>query len=353
MTLAAAQLRNRRFSVRFLGRPWTWLWLLATGIPFAAGWYLVAVPARGSPGDQRSWFLWSGNILLALFVATVLFSARKWSIKLPFFRDFGRASRRQADATFVEIQELNRKIRQGAYVQDDEIMAAAEDILERHGMQKVQRAELRTLKVGAKDVKYVGVSKAEPFGRLEPWLEMHMGIGTIACLAVWLHADFMLWHHVGWALVVLSMIVLLSGLFGALFFRVLPPKMANADPGIPYEEAGVARETYEACLDGIIATLEDPLRGELSALRKSTGTPGSLRRRNDELLGKLAAAHPEDSEMIRDLAVMSGSRDYLAWTSAAALRLDFLMRLWRWVHVPLSVALFFVIALHVWQVIWY
>jgi hypothetical protein len=57
--------------------------------------------------------------------------------------------------------------------------------------------------------------------------------------------------------------------------------------------------------------------------------------------------------MIRDLAVMSGSRDYLAWTTAFALRLDFLMRVWRWVHVPLSVALFFVIALHVWQVLWY
>ena len=353
MTLPAEQLHNRRFSVRFLGRPWAWIWFLATGIPFAAGWYLVAVPAAGSPGDRRTWFLWSGNVLLALFVATVLFSARKWSIKLPFFRDFGRATRRMADASFVDIQDLNRKIRQGAYVEDDAIMGAAHEILARHGMQKVQRAELRALTVGGKQVKYVGVAKLEPFGRLEPWLEMHMGIGTVACLAVWLHADFMLWHHVGWLLVGLSMLVLVSGLLGALFFRVLPPRMANADPGIPYEEAGVARETYEACLDGIIVTLEEPLRGELAALRKTTGTPGALRRRNDELLGKLAAAHPEDAEMIRDLAVMAGSRDYLAWTSAAALRLDFLMRLWRWVHVPLSVALFFVIALHVLQVLWY
>lgn len=353
MTLAAAQLKHRRFAVRFLGRPWLWLWLLATGIPFGAGWALVAVPARGSPADQRSWFLWSGNVLLALFVGTVLFSARKWSIKLPFFRDYGRATRRMADAAFVEIQELNRKIRLGAYTGEDEILAAADEILERNGVARVQRAELRTLRVGSKDVRYVGVAKAEPFGRLEPWLEMHMGIGTVACLAVWLHADFMLWHHVGWTLVALSMIVLVSGLLGALFFRVLPPRMASADPGIPYEEAGVARETYEACVDGIIATLEEPLRSELAALRKSTGTPGALRRRNDELLGKLAAAHPEDADLVRDLAVMSGSRDYLAWTSAAALRLDFLMRLWRWVHVPLSVALFFVIALHVVQVLWY
>ncbi len=353
MSLPAAQLAHRRFAVRFLGRPWTWLWLLATGLPFGAGWYLVAMPARGSPGAQRAWFLWSGNVLLVLFVGTVLFSARKWSIKLPFFRDFGRVSRRMADAAFVEIQDLNRKIRQGAYTADGDITAAAHEILERNGMAKVQRAELRLLTVAGKPVRYVGVAKREPFGRLEPWLEMHMGVGIVACLAVWLHADFVLWHHVGWTLIALSMLVLVSGLLGALFFRVLPPRMAHADPGIPYEEAGVARETYEACLNGIIATLEQPLRTELAALRRSTGTPGTLRRRNDELLGRLAAAHPEDAEMIRDLAVMSGSRDYLAWTSAAARRLDFLMRLWRWVHVPLSVLLFFVIALHVWQVIWY
>ena len=112
--VATPQLKGRRFTVRFLGRPWAWLWFLGTGIPAALGWYLVAVPARGSPADERSWFLWSGNLLLALFVLTILFSARKWSIRLPFFRDFGRASRRMDDAAFKEIQDLNRDIKRGA-----------------------------------------------------------------------------------------------------------------------------------------------------------------------------------------------------------------------------------------------
>ncbi len=353
MSLPAEQLRNRRFKVRFLGRPWTWVWLVATGVPAAAGWYLMALPARGAPVEQRSWFLWSGNLLLALFVATVLFSARKWSIRLPFFRDLGRANRRMADAAFVGIQEVNRRIRQGAYASDAEIVAAAQEILERNGTAKVQRVELRTLRAGDRDVKYVGLVKREPLGRLEPWLEMHMGVGIVACVAVWLHADFVLRHHVGWLLVVLSTVVLLSGLAGALFFRVLPPLLTKADPGIPYEEAGIAQEAYEDCIDGILATLDEALREELAALRRPAASRTELKKRNDELLARVMAAHPGDAELIRDLAVMAGSRDYLGWNTAVALRLDFLMRLWRWIHVPISVALFFVIALHVLQVLRY
>jgi len=351
-SVAAPQLKGRRFTVRFLGRPWAWAWFAAMAAPAALGWFLVAVPAQGS-GGERGWYLWSGNILLALFVLTLLFSARKWSIRLPFFRDFGRATRRMDDLAFKDIQDLNREIKKGAYATDEQIEAAALVILERNGVAKIQRAEVRSLTVGGRDVKYVGVTKREPFGRLEPWLEMHMGVGTVACLGVLLHANFILRHPVGWVLVVLSMIVLLSGLFGALFFRALPPKMALADPEIPYEEAGVARETYEECVSGIIATLEPGLQAEIAALRNRSKSPSDLRSRNDELLGRLLALHPDDADLIRDLAVMSGSRDYLLWTTAEARRLDFLMKLWRWIHVPLSVALFFVIGLHVLQVLWY
>jgi len=350
--VTSPQLEGRRFTVRFLGRPWAWLWFAAAGVPAALGWYLVAVPARGSAAE-RGWFLWSGNILLVLFAMTVLFSARKWSIRLPYFRDFGRATRRMDDSAFKDIQDLNTQIKQGAYATDEQIEAAAQVILERNGVAKIQRADVRTLTVGGREVKYVGVSKREPFGRLEPWLEMHMGVGTVACLAVWLHADFMIRHNVGWALIGLSMVVLLSGLFGAVFFRALPPKMALADPEIPYEEAGVAREMYEECLRGVIATLEPGLQSEIAALLSRTASPSALRARNDELLGRLLALHPDQAGLIRDLAVMSGSRDYLLWSTAQARRLDFLMKLWRWIHVPLSVALFFVIGLHVVQVLWF
>ena len=118
ISTAPRALENRRFAVRFMGRAGTWLWLLGTGAIAGAAWALFALPARGSPSAERSWYLWSGNVLLALFIATMLFVARKWSIKLAYFRDYGRSGPGEGDATWAAVQELNAKVRKGAFKDD-------------------------------------------------------------------------------------------------------------------------------------------------------------------------------------------------------------------------------------------
>jgi hypothetical protein len=346
-------LARRRFAVRFLGRPGAWLWLFGTGAVAAAAWAFVAVPARGDPSDQRSWYLWSGNVVLALFLATMAFVLRKWSIKLSYFRDFGRAPAERADACWAAVQELNAKIRKGAFASDAEIRAAADATLARFGVGKIQRAELRSIEVAGRRVAFVQLVKREPFGRLEPWLEMHMGVGVVACVAVLLHADFALRHPIGWALFALSMIVLVTGLVGAALYRVVPEKLAKADAGIPYEEAGVARENYQRCLEGVIATLDEKVRPEFAPLLAPAATQEQFAERAASVLRNVTASHPAVAEVARDLVVMAGSRDHLLWSTAQARRYDFWLRLWRWVHAPVSALLFFVIALHVWVVLWY
>ena len=70
--MATVALRGQRFAVRFLGRPWAWAWLLGAGALAAVAWSLMARANRAEPGDLRSWFLWSGNVLLGFFVITEL-----------------------------------------------------------------------------------------------------------------------------------------------------------------------------------------------------------------------------------------------------------------------------------------
>jgi hypothetical protein len=349
----APMLANRRFAVRFLGRPHAWLWFGATAALSAGSWALVALPARGDAAAERTWSLWSGNVLLVLFVATMLFVARKWSIKLRWFRDYGRTPAERSDQCWAEIQQLNGKIRKGAFGDDAQILAAAAETLRRFGVEKIQRAELRVVDAGGRAVKFVQLAKKEPFGRLEPWLEMHMGVGTAACLAVLLHADMALRHPVGWTLFAGSMIVLGTGLLGAALYRAIPLKLAKADAGIPYEEAGVARETYHECLVGVLATLDEKLRVRLAPLLATARTPQELRERSTAVLAAVAASHPDQADLARDLAVMAGSRDELLWSTAQARRCDLWLRVWRWVHVPVSAALLFVIVLHMWAVLWY
>lgn len=353
--MATIALRDRRFAVRFLGRPWAWAWLAGAGALAAGSWYLMAYVHRDRSGDMRSWYLWSGNVLLTFFLVTVVFSLRKWSVKVPFLRNLGRAPPKRGDEAFGEILAVNEKIGRGAWSDDASILAAAREVLRRHRVEGMLRPELLPDgKVPATE-RSVRLVKKEPLGRLEPWLEMHLGLGTVACVGVLLHADFALRHVVGWTLFLLTAVVFVTGIAGAVLYRMLPPKQAAADPGIPFEEAGIAREAHDACLAGLVASVEDEaLRTELrSVIPDDARDEAELRERFRSLDERLRASHPKEAETIRNVLAVAGTRSFLRWNTVRARRLDLWMRVWRWVHVPVSVALFFLVAVHVWMVLVY
>jgi hypothetical protein len=349
----ALTLRDRRFGYRFMGRAGTWLWLLLTLGPGIASWVWAGYALRGFAGDERIWFLYSGNVVLGLFLLTLGFVLRKWSVKLKRFRDLGRASAKMADASWAEVQAINKKIQKGAFANDAEILAAANDVLRRFQVERIERAEIQVTTIAGKERKYVRLRKREPLGRLEPWLEMHMGVGVAACVGVWFHADGVIRHPIGWILFIGSMIVLVTGLLGAVLYRVLPEKLAKEGTEIPYEEAGVAREGYEACLAGAMRTLDPAVQAEMQDLFRHATSFEDLRKRSEDVLARSVAKAPDQADVLRDVIVLAGTRDYLLRTTAAARSIDFQLKLWRWIHVPVSVFLFFVIALHVWVVFWY
>jgi hypothetical protein len=342
---AGIALKGQRFAARFLGRPWAWLAFAGVLLPAAAAWFLS--------GGSRGWFLWSGNLLVLLFLVTFLFSLRKWSLRFPFFRNYGRADPKRSDACWAEIQGLNTRIQSGAFADDAAILVEARRLLAQFRVDGALKPVLKDIQSRKGTVRAVDLVKKEPFGRLEPWLEVHIGVGTAACAGVFLHADFVLRHPVGWALLALSVIVLVGGLVGAWCFRALPPKMAEADPGIPFEEAGVARGMLRECIDGIVAKFPPEAAAPLAALSVEARTPEELMRRAEAILPDLSAKYPDRAGLLRDLVVMAGTRDRLEWSTRRSRKLEFWMRLWRWVHVPASIALVFFLGLHVLLVLWY
>jgi hypothetical protein len=349
---AGIQLKGTRFAARFMGSPRAWLVFAGVMIPTAAAWYLMA-HRSGDGASTRGWFLWSGNLMVLLFLVTFLFSLRKWSLKFPFFRNFGRADPKKSDACWAEIQTLNNRVKAGAFADDGAILAEAKQLLARFRVDGALRAVLKEVPGGTGTIRTVDLVKKEPFGRLEPWLEVHLGVGTAACIGVFLHADFALRNPVGWALLVLSVVVLVAGVVGAWFFRSLPPKMAAADPGIPFEEAGVARGMLQECIEGIAAKLPPEAAGPLAALSTPAKTPEELLRRAEAILPDLTAKFPDRAALLRDLVVMAGTRDRLEWSTKRSRELEFQMRIWRWIHVPASIALVFVLGLHVVLILWY
>lgn len=338
MSSGSPVLRGRRFAVRFLGRPRAWIWLGATLVPGAAAWAWARHALRGFAGDERTWFLWSGGVVTALFVATLAFVFRKWAVKVPAFRNRGRAPVAMADACWAEIQTINRNVAKGAYGSDAEILAAAEEVLRRFSVERIERPEIATMRAGSRDVRFVRLRKREAFGRLEAWMEMHAGIGVAACVGVWFHADGVIRHPVGWLLLLGSGVVLVTGLVLAVQYRVLPERLAKETTEIPFEEAGVARENYDASIAGVLATLPDDVRALAGDLRPQAAA---------QTLRAVAERFPDHADTVRDLFVLAGTRDELLRTTARARAIAFQMKLWRWIHVPVSVLVFFAILLHV------
>ncbi len=133
----------------------------------------------------------------------------------------------------------------------------------------------------------------------------------------------------------------------------MPVKMAAADPGIPFEEAGVARLMLQECIEGILAKLPPEMAEPLGVLHRPARGPDDLRRRAEEILPPLTAKFPDKGPLLRDLVVMAGTRDRLEWSTRRSRQLELRMRIWRWVHVPASIALVLLLGLHVILVIWY
>ena len=117
----------------------------------------------------------------------------------------------------------------------------------------------------------------------------------------------------------------------------------------------INQEALDTCLAGLVATLEDDtLRKELQAvLPDDAPDEAALRERHRALEERLRTSHPKETETIRNVLTVAGTRAFLRWNTERARRLDLWMRVWRWVHVPVSVALFFLVAVHVWMVLAY
>ena len=95
------------------------------------------------------------------------------------------------------------------------------------------------------------------------------------------------------------------------------------------------------------------LAGAEPLLTHDAADEASLRERYRTLEERLRASHPKESETIRNVLTVAGTRAFLRWNTERARRLDLWMRVWRWVHVPVSVALFFLVTVHVWMVLAY
>lgn len=352
--------------------------LVAAGL-FA--WHWLAPQAFGSRADANvGYLLTTGWIAVACYVTLALYAVRRaahrlrlspefaWKVQLPALE------RAQSELTGLQQRVLRREIAGASSIRRE---AAA--ICRRHGVHRVLRVDV------TRDDRSLGLftvrtSPREPLGRLATWLHAHLWWGFAAALIVWFHGGLRCGTTMGLLLNALSYFVLGSGLLGAILWTFGPTWLTRAERELSVEKAFAlrdhfarkleeareapvrkAKEAAEAAATATAAaaaaerTAADPaLAGkELEAAKKVAKKTADDAKKAQQKATAAEAAIPTEIERLRpEIATLQGQADAVRAEAVRLGRYRTLLRGWRLAHVPCSILLLALVAVHVLS-IWY
>ncbi len=211
----------------------------------------------------------------------------------------------------------------------------------------------RTMKMAAK--RNLGKSRA--------WLQFHLYAGMLSLLLVFMHSGFHIPSgSMNWWLWFLSLWVTVSGLFGVLLQKVIPRVLGSGlTIEVMYERIPELVTQIREAADKLIETCTDPVR---DFYRKNVSaflaTPESRLMYYIDITGGIQARMRQFDYLRRVLSVEEKEKlDRLESLYRTKLEIDAhftlqkTLRWWLYTHVPVSLVLLVLIALHLYAVLYY
>lgn len=205
--------------------------------------------------------------------------------------------------------------------------------------------------------------RAWPLLTAKNWIQVHIYLGVVALLAVFIHAGFT-WPHgtMGWALFLLSAWTTLSGLAGVWLQKWIPSALAE---GLRVEalyeripdlvrqlttEADALMSDASDVLDRFYRTDVRPSLAKLRPARSFLLDVRSGRERALEPFRNIARfVEAGEKEKVEDLTNIYTEKLELD----AHYSLQGILRSWLMFHVPPAGLLMALLAIHVWTWVWY
>jgi hypothetical protein len=197
------------------------------------------------------------------------------------------------------------------------------------------------------------------WGTLDGWLQAHIYLGLLSVVVVALHAGFRFRDQVATAAAVALVAVVATGFVGARLYAALPRRLTRVESNLTVEEISVelnrltqAMERLSASRSPLFARIARDLlkaarprrlAGWRLLLAAGGGEPEPERDR-ETLLRQL----PEDErEPMRQVLVLYRQHRELHLRLRYQQRYKNLLEAWLYLHVPLTVVLIVLIAVHV------
>jgi len=198
-----------------------------------------------------------------------------------------------------------------------------------------------------------------PLGKAETWLQIHIYLGFFTVVLFLIHLNFRAPH--GWfemTLAWLFALVSASGVVGLIFSRTLPRRLATRGGEVIFEKIPALRHALKSEAENLAlgAEAKSPIIAEYYPKRLATffSGPGNFwlhlaesRRPVSALLAELEDlrrfANETERATLDKISALVRQKDGLDYHRALQLAL----RLWLFVHIPLTYGLLIFTALHI------
>jgi hypothetical protein len=339
-------------------------------------WHYVAPMPFGDRADANVWFLLTtGWFAVAAYIALALYAARRAAHRLRLTPEFGWEAKLPAlEQAQSQLTELQNRIIRREIAGKANIKKAARDIVTTAGVARVLRIDV------VKDDRAIGLMRLDvtprnALGRMASWLSAHVWYGIAAALLVWFHGGGRSDTTMGLVLNALSYFVIGSGLLGAFFWAFGPTWLTRAERELTIEKAlGLCEHFARKVRAAQEALTNAPQRRELALAEASnleqqvTEAKDAKGDSKDKKLAKavkaaekdlkaakgaVKAADKEMASLPGDIKILTGQQRLVQREARRLNRYRTLLRGWRLFHVPCSVVLLALVAVHVISIYYY
>ncbi|HET8773443.1 MAG TPA: hypothetical protein VFP80_06620 [Thermoanaerobaculia bacterium] len=203
------------------------------------------------------------------------------------------------------------------------------------------------------------------FGTLEQWLQSHIYLGLLVLVVLIFHTGMRFNDRVAVATLVLVIIVVASGIFGAILYVTVPRMLTEVESNLSVEEMSDQLNQLARAMARIASGRSAAFQRIHDELAKQTMPRGLAgwrllvsrgRRVKQEAAdwARLIALVPkEEQEDLRQMLVLSRQRKELLLRLVYQQRYKNVLEAWLYIHVPFTIALLVMAVVHVAGVFYY
>lgn len=204
------------------------------------------------------------------------------------------------------------------------------------------------------------------FGTLEQWLQSHIYLGVLSLVVLLFHTGGRFNDKVAVTTIVLVAIVVLSGIFGAILYATVPRLLTEVESNLTVEDISDQLNQLGRAMARIASGRSAAFQRIYDELVRQTA-PGGLagwrlilsrlshKKQVDaaDWARLISIAPKEEQEDLRQMLVLSRQRKELLLRLIFQQRYKNFLEAWLYIHVPFTIALLVMAALHIIGVFYY